>query len=143
MAKTNHVLLIEPDQILGKTIASVLEKNGYKVNSVPTAQDGIISADALRPDLVIIELQLVSHSGVEFLYEFRSYSDWDRVPVIIYSAVAPGEFNLSRDNLTKELGVSRYLYKPSTSVGELLRNVKEVLEATKTDKMLGLIDAKS
>ncbi|HEX7368327.1 MAG TPA: hypothetical protein VF261_01570, partial [Candidatus Saccharimonadales bacterium] len=81
--------------------------------------------DAAAPDLVILEMQLVSHSGVEFLYEFRSYPEWQRVPVLVHSVVPPGEFQGSRQLLCEHLGVERYLYKPRTSLAKLLRTVDE------------------
>lgn len=86
-----------------------------------------MSADEVRPDLVVMELQLVSHSGIEFLYEFRSYADWMNVPLIILTHVPPGEFGGSRDVLMKELNVATYLYKPTTSLQKLVRTVNELV----------------
>jgi DNA-binding response OmpR family regulator len=86
-----------------------------------------MSADVIQPDLVILELQLVEHSGIEFLYEFRSYTDWQQVPVIIQSQVPPAEFADSWQLLHDELGVRGYLYKPRTSLTQLLASINEHL----------------
>ena len=74
-----------------------------------------------------MELQLVAHSGVEFLYEFRSYSDWKNIPVIINTHVPPSEFAGSRDLLRRELGVQAYLYKPHTTLKKLLSSVRDAV----------------
>jgi len=120
-----HVLLVEPDRILADTYRQALQVANHAVTVVPTAQSAISAADKATPELVILELQLVEHSGIEFLYEFRSYPDWQTVPVIIHSQVPPGEFKDSQQILRDQLGVTDYLYKPHTSLRQLLRSVDQ------------------
>jgi DNA-binding response OmpR family regulator len=121
------ILLIEPDRILGNIYCLALEAAGHKAVVCPGAQSGVLVADQIKPDLAIIELQLVEHSGIEFLYEFRSYADWQHIPVIIHSQVPPSEFADNLPLLTEQLGVTSYLYKPQTSLKELIEIVNEQL----------------
>jgi DNA-binding response OmpR family regulator len=100
---------------------------GHEVQAAGSAQAAIMSADVIRPDLVILELQLVEHSGIEFLYEFRSYPEWQAVPVIVQSQVPPAEFAGSWQLLQDELGVRAYLYKPRTALVQLLSDVNKYL----------------
>lgn len=127
MAKPKQILLVEPDSLIGASLAMALKSAGYLPTIVTTAQDAVTVADKNTPDLVILELQLVSHSGIEFLYEFRSYPDWANVPAIIYSSVPPVEFAASQQGMGEELKVSSYLYKPNTSFAELIRVVNQLL----------------
>lgn len=120
------ILLVEPDRVLAKTYAEALNRSDHHVVAAATAQSAIEAADAFKPDLVILELQLVEHSGIEFLYEFRSYSDWQRIPVLIHSQVPATEFSENADLLKSELGVHAYLYKPHTSLRELLAYVNDL-----------------
>ncbi len=120
-----RILLVEPDKLLARTYKQALESAGHEVMVDGTAQGAVHAADEQAPDLVLLEMQLVSHSGVEFLYEFRSYSDWQDIPVIVLSQVPPAEFLGSWDLLQRELGVKKYLYKPHTSLKKLLRTVNE------------------
>jgi len=120
-----EILLVEPDSRLAATYAKTLQAAGHHVTTVPSAQTAIVAADTALPDLVILELQLVEHSGIEFLYEFRSYPDWQAVPVIIQSQVPPAEFSDNWQLLQNELGVQAYLYKPRTSLRRLLAQVQE------------------
>jgi DNA-binding response OmpR family regulator len=122
-----QVLLIEPDARLGNTYASGLRMQQHAVVLCNTAQDAICEADQQRPDVVVLELQLTRHSGIEFLYEFRSYPDWQDIPVIILSHVPPNEFAQSRDLLHRRLGVRAYHYKPQTNLRTLLQAVAVVL----------------
>lgn len=121
------VLLIEPDRILAQIYLQALEKAGHKVSVCAGAQASVLAADQTKPDLVILELQLVEHSGIEFLYEFRSYPDWQNIPVIIQSQVPINEFNESAEILKKELNVTNYLYKPQTNLKQLIEQVNRLL----------------
>jgi DNA-binding response OmpR family regulator len=122
-----QILLIEPDRVLAESYVPALMHAGHDVQAAGSAQAAIMSADVIQPDLVILELQLVEHSGIEFLYEFRSYTDWQQVPVIIQSQVPPAEFADSWQLLHDELGVRGYLYKPRTSLTQLLASINEHL----------------
>jgi len=120
-----HILFIEPDRLLARTYRQALELAGHTVHVAATAQAAVQAADEQRPDVVILELQLVGHSGIEFLYEFRSYDDWQAVPVVVLSLVPPGEFAGSRQLLAEQLGVHNYLYKPHTSLAKLQRTINQ------------------
>lgn len=117
-----HILCIEPDDILGRTYVAALSDAGHQVVRVADAQAAIDAADAQLPDLVLLELQLPIHNGVEFLYEFRSYPEWQDIPVIVQSLVPAHEFGPS-SALWRELGVVAYHYKPRTSLLQLRASV--------------------
>jgi DNA-binding response OmpR family regulator len=125
-----QILLVEPDRLLAKIYADVLTAARHQVVVCSGAQSAITAADQTQPDLVILELQLVEHSGIEFLYEFRSYPDWQAIPVLIHTQVPPAEFTDSQLVLKHELGVNNYLYKPRTSLRQLLVAVDEQLQVT-------------
>jgi DNA-binding response OmpR family regulator len=121
-----NILIVEPDKILAETYASALRAAGHKVITCRGAQEAIFAADANAPDAILLELQLVSHSGIEFLYEFRSYPEWQHIPVIVCSQVPPTEFLDSWGLLQGELGVTDYLYKPQTTLVKLCRAVAKL-----------------
>lgn len=122
-----RILLLEPDRVLAETYATALRSAGHTVTPCASAQAAILAADQQSPEAVVLELQLVEHSGIEFLYEFRSYPEWSMVPVIVLSHVHPAEFNRHRRLLKEELGVGAYLYKPHTGLKSLLRTVRQSL----------------
>lgn len=120
-----QILLVEPDRLLARIYFECLTVAGHTVQICATAQSAIFCADDITPDVVILELQLVSHSGIEFLYEFRSYPDWQDIPVIANTNVPAGEFSGSWKILRDQLGVAQYLYKPVTNLKKLLSTVNE------------------
>ncbi len=123
-----NILLIEPDRLLADTYRQSLETAKHQVLMCSSAQSAIFAADAIKPDVVVLELQLIDHSGIEFLYEFRSYPEWQTIPVIVLTQVPPLEFNGSRQLLVEELGVQHYLYKPGTTLAELLTTVDRCVQ---------------
>lgn len=120
-----NILLIEPDRLLADTYRQSLETAKHNVLMCSSAQSAIFAADTIKPDAVVLELQLIDHSGIEFLYEFRSYPEWQAIPVIVLTQVPPMEFNGSRALLVDELGVVDYLYKPQTTLAELIEVVNQ------------------
>ncbi len=123
-----RILLIEPNRILAQIYKDALKQGGYKVSLAYDAQNAITTSDKLRPDLIVLEIQLIKHNGVEFLYELRSYPEWQDIPVVVNSIVPPSEF-AHNEVLYKEIGINNYLYKPQTSLTELLRTIENVLTA--------------
>lgn len=122
----SHILLIEPDFLLADCYRRIFEFQGDHVMMCSTAQSAIFAADERQPDIVVMELQLIAHSGIEFLYEFRTYSDWLKIPVIIQTHIPAGEFFNSWQLLRDELAVKAYLYKPLTSLRRLCQEVNDL-----------------
>jgi len=124
-----RILLIEPNRILSQIYKDALRQEGYEVSAVYDAQNAITTSDKLQPDLIVLEIQLIKHNGLEFLYELRSYPEWQGIPVVVNSIVPPSEF-AQNEVLYKEIGINNYLYKPQTSLTELLRTIDNVLKAS-------------
>lgn len=119
------VLLVEPDTELARTYAEALRLAGHEAVHAATAQSAINAADQRVPNVVVLELQLPAHGGLEFLHEFRSYPEWQAVPVILNTYVLPQEINAVRTTLAEDLGIRAVHYKPQTSLQLLLRSVAE------------------
>ncbi|HSX34149.1 MAG TPA: response regulator [Candidatus Saccharimonadales bacterium] len=124
-----HVLLLEPNTLLATTYTQALQQDGCSVAHAASAQMAVFAADKQQPDVVVLELQLPSHSGLEFLHEFRSYTEWKDVPVIVHSMLPPTQTLLVEESLRRDLGVRTMLYKPRTTLAQLLRAVRELAPA--------------
>ena len=120
-----HILLIEPNTLLARTYTQALQHAGHSVAHVTGAQAAINAADHKTPDVVIIELQLPLHSGIEFLHEFRSYVEWINIPVVVNTALPPAKMMLAKGPLGRDLGVREILYKPRATLQDLIRLARE------------------
>jgi len=118
-----NVLLIDQSQVSQKTIKEILL--GFSVLHASDASSAIKLASEITPDIIIIELSLGGHSGMEFIYEFRTYSDWRNIPIIIYSTIRlePAIINSKSWN---NLGIGAYLYKPESSLAILKSTVEKL-----------------
>ncbi len=123
----NKVLLIEDDVWLSQMYGDSLENDGIKVVSATSAESGLEQLDSNDDiKMVILDMFLPAHSGIEFLHELASYSDINTLPVMILSSVSKRDFGMS-DERWLHYGVVEYLYKPDTKPADLLIEVKKQL----------------
>lgn len=116
------ILLIEPQNDFAKIIGKSLETGDIEVLHAPDAQEGVRVAEQ-GIDVVVLELALPGHNGLEFLYEFRSYNDWRHIPIIIYSHISSEEAGFNAE-IYDRFGVTAHLYKPTTSLQKLENAVR-------------------
>ncbi len=117
--KATDILIIEPLEDLAKVLARAFKRSGLSSAIATTAQEAIRLADEKAPRLVVIELLIPGHNGMEFIHEFRSYPEWLKTPIILYSHLAPEELGLS-DEAMQDMGIAGHFYKPTTSLGKLV-----------------------
>jgi len=122
-----RILLIESDRPLAASLQEFLQAGGHSVQWHVHPQAAMDSADAQCPDAIIMDLMLAGRSGAEFLYEFRSYPDWQNLPVIAFSNYSPGDLGASAVAL-EELDISAFHYKPTTTFAELGQSLDRLLQ---------------
>lgn len=122
-----QILLLEADRLLADNVKNYLMKASHEVQWCAEPQAAVHAADTQTPDLVILDLLLASHSGAEFLYEFRSYPDWVNIPVIIFSSLSEQDIHESTPALS-QLNIAAYCHKPHTSLAELSRAISDTLQ---------------
>lgn len=129
----SRILLIEPDRILAKNYSSALEAMGYTINWSSSGQQAIHSIDKRRPELILLELQLPSHNGLEFLYELRSYPEWQNIPVILLTLV-PDMAIAAEGPVLEQLGIVGYLYKPQTKLRHIIKAVNRAIDVLQSSR---------
>lgn len=105
-----NVLLVEPDVLLAELYERSLQPAGHEVASVRGAQQAVMAADETPPDIVILEPLLALHNGVEFLYEFRSYTEWSGIPIVLLTRNAAA-FESRYRMMQAELGICQIVAK--------------------------------
>ena len=121
-----NILLIEPDAKLATIYMEALTAAGHTVRHSQLAQQAVHIADNFMPDVVVLELQLVGHNGIEFMYEFRSYAEWKDIPIVLLTMVAPHSLNITKE-LLAQFGIIDVLYKPATNLRQLVRATEEAV----------------
>ncbi len=118
--KPHHLFVVEDDAATRDMIGAYLEKQGLAVTSMASAEDLMRRIHRLRPDLVVLDVNLPGESGLEACRRLRAQGD--RVPVILLSSRTE---EIDRV-LGLELGADDYLAKPF-SARELLARIRAVL----------------
>lgn len=114
-----NVLIVEDEQAIRRFLRSALESDGLRVHEADTLQRGLLEAATRKPDLVILDLGLPDGDGVEFIRDFRQ---WSQVPVIVLSARVE-----ETDKITAlDAGADDYLSKPF-GIGELQARLRVAL----------------
>jgi DNA-binding response OmpR family regulator len=114
-----RLLLIEDDPAIRATLLRALRERGHAVAASPAAMDGLQTALAERPDLIVLDLGLPDLDGRELLRMLRAVST---VPVIVATA---------RDEETEmvrllDAGADDYVVKPFTA-SQLDARIRAVL----------------
>jgi len=120
--KKKRLLLLEPDHILGEMYRTGFREAGFTVDWSKTASGAVLLADKKIPDVVVVELQIARHNGVEFLYEFKSYAEWMDVPVVIHTLLSPEEV-VAVSSLPAGLKIVGVLHKSHTLLQDLVTAV--------------------
>ncbi len=113
------VLVIEDEHELAQVLRGYLENAGYSVSTAQRGDSGLSTWERLRPDLVILDLNLPGMDGLEVAREIRRQSD---TPLIMVTARVDEVDRL----LGLELGADDYITKPF-SPREVVARVRAVL----------------
>jgi DNA-binding response OmpR family regulator len=114
-----HILIVDDDVLLRRSLAFNLEKAGYRASTAATAEDALGMSRHDRPDLVLLDISLPGMDGLEALRHFQNEVG---TPVIFLTA-RRRELD---EILGLELGADDYITKPF-STDLLLARIKAVL----------------
>ena len=78
------VLIVDDEAEIRESLQTLLELDGYEVESAATGQEGLVRAGERPFDLVLLDLALPDRNGIELLSEMRSHDS--EIPIIIITA---------------------------------------------------------
>ncbi len=125
---TYTILLVEDDIWLAELYKDVLEHMGGCTVLHATQAAAALDCIDTQPqiDLIILDMFLPQHNGVELLHELASYQDSFQIPVIILSSVSERDFGMSKERW-RQYRVRACLDKAHTKPQDLLSVVKKQL----------------
>jgi two-component system cell cycle response regulator DivK len=116
------ILYVEDNEFNRKIVRQLLAKTSYRLREAVDGEQGVASALEAPPDLVLMDIQLPTISGLEATRRLRSDPRTSDVPVIVVTS-----FALSGDeDKAKAAGATAYLAKPY-SPRELLAKIREIV----------------
>jgi two-component system response regulator MprA len=115
-----RVLVVEDDPRVRSSLDRALRANGYSVELAAAGLEGLAATRGLRPDALVLDVNLPDISGFDVCRELRATGD--RTPVLMLTA---------RDSVADRVqgldaGADDYLVKPF-ALAELLARVRALL----------------
>jgi len=116
---TKHILIVDDDALMRRSLAYNLQQSGFRTSSAGTAEDALELVQRDLPDLVLLDVGLPGMDGLEALRRMKEQFD---TPVIFVTA--------RRRELDEVLGLELeaddYVTKPF-DLDVLLAHIKAVL----------------
>lgn len=101
-----RILLVEDEEYMAQAVAQVLGKNNYTVDLAHDGEYGLDCALSGIYDIIILDIMLPGHSGLEILKTLRQ--ERIAVPVLLLTAKSETEDKV----IGLDLGADDYLTKP-------------------------------
>lgn len=119
---SRRILVVEDDRVSRELAARVLTAGGYEVVCASDAEEALILAPGVEPDLVLMDLGLPGIDGIEATLVLHEDPRMASTPVVVLSALA---FESDRDRALRA-GCVDYVTKP-VGARELLDRIGAVL----------------
>ena len=121
MSKT--ILIVEDNELNMKLFNDLLEAHGYNTLQVKDGRVVVETTRRMRPDLILMDIQLPEISGLEITKMLKADDDLRAIPVVAVTAFAmKGDEQEIRSG-----GCDGYIAKP-ISVASFLQTVSRFLE---------------
>ncbi|MDD6181998.1 MAG: response regulator transcription factor [Desulfovibrionaceae bacterium] len=123
------ILVVEDDDDIRELVAFSLEEEGYRVEQAADGLRGQELAEALRPDLIILDLMLPGRDGLAVCRELHRHAA-EGLPCPVLMLTARGE---EMDRIVGfEYGADDYVVKPF-NIRELMLRVRAILRRRAAD----------
>jgi len=83
-----HILIIDDSPTEVQMFTRLLEKNGFRVTSATSAEDGIAQAKRDRPDLVIMDVIMPGMNGFQATRTLSKDTETANIPILIVTTKA-------------------------------------------------------
>jgi two-component system KDP operon response regulator KdpE len=113
------ILVVDDEPQIRRVLRTTLTFRGYEISEAASGEDALEMARKVKPDLILLDVNLPGISGIEVCKEIRRWSD---TPIIMLTVR-----NAERDKVVAlDAGADDYVMKPF-GIEELLARVRASL----------------
>jgi len=116
---TKHILMVEDDALMRRSLAFNLEQAGYRASTAASAEDALVLVSHDPADLILLDIGLPGMDGLKAMHLFKQQGD---IPIIFLTS----HRRELEQALGLELGADDYVTKPF-DLNVLLARIKAVL----------------
>jgi len=106
--KKKHVLVIDDDPHILELIQIILEDEGHQVTTLPSGDRAVEVVGQAAPDLILLDIVMRTHHGMEVLAELRKAAP--NVPVVLLSGAVSQVADMPA--IARALGAEDFVEKP-------------------------------
>ncbi len=107
-ATKQKILVIDDDPLIRHVVVTALEKENYEIVEADSGAAGLEKAQALRPDLILLDVMMSDIDGYEVCFKLRANSTTATIPVVMLTAL--GEIGERVRGM--QIGADDYITKP-------------------------------
>jgi DNA-binding NtrC family response regulator len=127
MSEAARILVIDDDENIRKVLATILEDEGYIVETAETAKKGIEKSEKAFYNLALIDIRLPDMEGIELLSKLRNTKPKMR------KIIVTGYPTLQNAVAAVNKGADAYVMKPF-EVEKILQTIREQLKKQEEEK---------
>lgn len=132
----HKVMVVDDDPDIRRLVETILERDGFIVDSASSAAELFKKLTPFKPELIILDLQLPDEDGFGILKKLKSNAASSAIPVVMLTVQSVDSYKIAG----LEIGADDYIVKPFNH-GELVARIKAVLRRTKPKgETTGIID---
>lgn len=120
------ILIIEDEPAQMELVSYNLRKEGFQIVGAGNGEEGLLLAEEMMPDLIILDWMLPLVSGIEVCRRLKKQKTTRKIPIIMLTARGEEEDRIRGLNT----GADDYVTKPY-SVNELVARTRAMLRRTR------------
>lgn len=117
------ILIVEDNELNLKLFRDLLEAHGYETIETKDGHEALPLANAVRPDLILMDIQLPEISGLEVTKMLKADVDVKHIPVIAVTAFAMRD----DEEMILNAGCEGYISKP-ISIPVFMGTIRRFIE---------------
>lgn len=103
-----RILVVDDDQVVGKSFERVLTNKGYRVDTALSGREAFEKYAGADFDMVFTDLRMPGQDGLEVARRIKEMNPW--LPIVVVTGYGTQE----AEEKAKAIGVAEFLQKPLT-----------------------------
>ncbi|MCJ8281440.1 MAG: response regulator, partial [Rivularia sp. ALOHA_DT_140] len=121
--KHPKILVVDDNQINRAVVVNYLKRLGFEISEASNGKEGLEKVENLRPDLILLDLVMPIMDGFETTEALRNNPEFKDLPIIIISANAMFDAQLS----SYRIGCNAFLSKP-IDLKLLIKSIAQLID---------------
>lgn len=122
----SKLLLVDDDPLFLRYLTTLFPRKDYEVVTAPNGRDAVKHARRLKPDLIVLDLDMPKLDGIEVCKILKADQDTKDIPIVILTATESLEVNQKSFDVGAQATVLKSVNR------ERLMNIVDVIIQSKS-----------